>query len=161
MAENNQPILESILQSQPIVESQAISQSQSIFSSDSESQNSQNPQNAKKVCEFEMIQGKRRDKVILHPKTEHQLYVRNKVLANGSVAYTCKEDNCKARIFLKDGDCFFSDPFYGHLHGNKEKEIAELKLLAQIKEKCAKPTTSQTTSQISEVREIFENAVLK
>lgn len=83
------------------------------------------------------------------------------MLADGSVAYTCREGGCKARLFIKNGVCFFSNPFNGHAHGNKEKEIAELKLLAQIKEKCAKPTGSQTTSQISEVREIFDDAVLK
>lgn len=79
-----------------------------------------------------MIQGKRRDKVILHSKSEQ--YVRNKPLVDSWVAYTCKEKNCKAWHFFKNGACFFSDPIYGHLHGNKEKEIAELKLLADIKE---------------------------
>lgn len=138
---------------------------QSLYSpSESESQSSQNSENSQdigeKTCEFEMIQGKRRDKMILHSITEHQLYVRNKVLANGSVAYTCEEKNCKARLYVKNGVCSFSEPFYGHLHGNKEKKITELKLLAQIKEQCAKPTGSQTTSQISENREIFDDAVL-
>lgn len=111
--------------------------------------------------DFEMIQGKRRDRLILHSKSEHQLYVKNKVLANGSDAYTCKEKNCKARVFVKSSECFFSEPFFGHQHGNKEKEIAEMKVLAAIKESCLQPSGSQITSQISEVREIFDDAVLK
>lgn len=114
-----------------------------------------------KVVEFEMIQGKRRDRFILHSISEHQLYVRNKVLAGGSIAYTCKEKNCKARVYLKNDACFFSEPFLGHEHGNKKEEITEMKLLAEIKKSCLEPTASQTTSQISEVREIFDDAVLK
>lgn len=124
-----------------------------------DSQCSQN--SGERVCEFEMMQGKRRDKTILHSITENQLYVRNKILTNGSIAYTCREDKCKARLFMKEGICYFAEPFRGHSHGDKKKEISEFKLLAQIKENCAKPTASQTTSQISEVREIFDDAVLK
>lgn len=45
--------------------------------------------------------------------------------------------------FLKKMVFFFSEPFYGHLHGNKQTEIADLKVLAQIKDHCAKPMGSQ------------------
>lgn len=114
-----------------------------------------------KHVQFEMVQGKRRDKLILHSIEEQQLYVRNKVLADGSVAYTCREKNCKARVFLKNGECFFAKPFFDHQHEKKEKEISEMRLLAKIKTTCAHPTPSQTTSQISEVREIFDEAVLE
>lgn len=162
------PILESdsILQSDlPVIGNETIQNFESEIENSQNSQdsvdsvNSQNSGN--RVCEFEMIQGKRRDRTVLHSITENQLYVRNKVLANGSVAYTCKVKNCKSRLYVKDGCCFFAEPFHGHLHGNKKDEICELKVIAQIKEKCAKPTASQTTSQISEVREIFDNAVME
>lgn len=82
-------IFESVIEnSQSSVNSQnsdtSETQSQSVF--ECETENSQN--NGKKECPFEMIQGKRRDKTILHSISENQLYVRNKVLANGSIAYT-------------------------------------------------------------------------
>lgn len=147
----------------------SISQSQSTVSgTESESQVSQNSQcseNSQNValgaCECEKIQGKRRDKMILHCKTEHQPYVRSKVNADGSIAYTCQVKKCPARLFEKDGVYSFSRPFAGHNHFGREKEIAEMKLLTEIKEKCQKPMGSQTTSQTSEVREIFDDAVLE
>lgn len=157
-------------ESQPILESGSIIESQAVFSeSENDSQDSQCSENSEnsqeksglKECNCEKIQGKRRDRTILHSITEHQLYVKNKALADGSIAYTCKEKFCKARIYEKSGQYFFSEPFYGHLHANKEVEIAELKVLSEIKKLCAKPTASQTTSQISEVREIFDEAVMQ
>lgn len=157
------------LQTQPNLQSQSVFSESECESQDSQnsqsSENSQSSQSSqpsgRKVCECEKIQGKRRDKTILHSITEHQLYVRNKSLADGSIAYTCSEKNCKARPKEKNGVFFFCEPFYGHLHGNKEAEIAEMKLLAQIKTQCSTPSGSQTTSQISEVREIFDGAVLQ
>lgn len=145
------------------VESESTQDSQNSDSAqNSESESTQNSGNSgssqnsdQNRVEYEMIQGKRRDKMILH--SEHQLYVRNKVLANGSIAYTCKESNCHAQLYVKDGVCFFTENFRGHTHGDKKKEIVQMKLLTQIKEKCAKPSASQ----ISEVREIFDEAVIK
>lgn len=83
-------------------------------------------------------------------------------MTDGSVAYTCAERSCKARVFVCGGECFFSTPFYGHQHGNKHKEIDEMKILNSIKQKIVEnSTTSQTTSQISEVREIFDEVVVE
>lgn len=114
----------------------------------------------KNELKFQMVPGKRRDKTILHSITEHQLYVRNKVLVDGTIGYTCQNKNCYARVFLKNDKCFFSEPFFGHKHGTKESEIAEMGVLAAIKNNCEQPSSSQTTSQISEVREIFDQAVM-
>lgn len=78
-------------------DSSEITSSQSSNCSDSSDYKSE-CKVGKKVVEYEMIQGKRRDRLILHSIIEHQLYVRNKVLTNGDVAYTCKEKNFFGRI---------------------------------------------------------------
>lgn len=115
----------------------------------------------KTPIEFEMIQSRRRDCQVLHSITEHQLYVRNRKLVDGSIAYTCQVKKCRSRVYVKDNHCYFSNPFQDHMHSNKEMEIKDMKVFSQIKECCASPIASQTTSQISEVREIFENTMIK
>lgn len=137
-------------------------------SSENASQSSSAIQNQKKSkiisqesVEFEIIEGKRQGCKLLHSITEKQLYVKNKKLVDGSIAYTCHTKNCKARVFLVDENCFLSSPFVGHSHGNKENEINELKVFSKIKADCASPLVSQTTSQISEVREIFDGTMLR
>lgn len=112
--------------------------------------NSDKPVTDQNVCEYEMIQGQRRDKTILHSIKESQLYVRNKVHPNGKVAYTCRIRHCRARVYVKDGCCcyfaerccYFAEPFHGHSHGNKSDEISALKLIANIKGECEKPAVS-------------------
>lgn len=62
---------------------------------------------------------------------------------------------------MRNGECFFSSPFYGHQHANKKSEIEGMKLMTTVKRKIAQKKNSQTSSQISEVREIFDEAVEK
>lgn len=111
-----------------------------------------------KMVKFEWITGKRRDCTILHAIEEKQLYVKNKKLKDGSIAYTCRERKCNARVYLVDGKCYYPEPMGSHNHENKEKVINEMAIEAKIKKDCAhvQPSTSQTTSQISDVREIFD-----
>lgn len=113
-------------------------------------------------CSYEIIQGKRSDCKLLHSIDEKQLYVKNKTLANGSTAYTCKKNKtCYARVYICGDKCYFSEPFYGHHHGNCENEIEEMKTYSQIKSDCGSRLVSQTTSQVSDVREIFEATTLR
>lgn len=113
------------------------------------------------VHKYELIPGKRRDCFVLHSIEEKQLYIKNKKLSDGSVAYTCREKRCNARLYLYDGVCYSISKINIHNHANKESVIAEMLVETKIKNKCAEIQPSQTTSQISDVREIFNNSMIE
>lgn len=137
------------------------SDTESTLSSQIESGQTPKYKISTRTLQFEFVVGKRRDKKVLHSIAEHQLYVRNKQLVDGTVAYTCQTKSCRARVFLKDDKCYFSDPFVGHIHASKESTIADMSVMSDIKMGCEQPSASQTTSQISEVREIFDKVVMQ
>lgn len=112
--------------------------------------------------EYEFIQGKRKGSTILHSISESQLYGINKKLKNGSVSYRCTFSNCKAAVQLSDGKCSLKTPFAGHLHPSRTEEIRDMVLLNNIKNAVATQPmlASQTSSQISEIRETFDRFVL-
>lgn len=126
------------------------------------SQSSGSVFSSENLIKYELITGKRRDCVVLNSIDEKQLYVKNKKLRDGSTAYTCREKTCKARVYLFDGLCFHQKNNI-HNHETKETQIAELKIETKIKSDCAEvqASSSQTTSRISDVREIFNNSMVE
>lgn len=110
--------------------------------------------------DFEIIEGKRRGSKLLHSISEKQLYFRNKTLANASISYRCQSRNCAARVYVVGEKCYLSEPCINHNHVDKEREISEMKIHSQLKVDCEMATSSQTTSQISEVREIFDKTMI-
>ena len=110
---DSQPISQPVIpESGEILPPESQVNSQPTFpESESESQVPQISQSAGNSANVKKPQRKRRDRFILHSISEKQLYVRNKTLSNGSVAYTCQEKTCKARIFEKNGVYSFSNEY--------------------------------------------------
>lgn len=142
------------------------SQSNSSQASNSQSVSSQASQknfSSENVIKHKFITGKRRDRIVLHSIDEKQLYVKNKQLSDGSIAYTCREKKCNARVYMLDGVCYSIQKNSIHNPENKEVIISEMLIEAEIKKSCAEmhPSSTPKTSQISDVREIFNNSMVE
>lgn len=82
------------------------------------------------VTEYRMVAGKKIDSKLLQTLPDGYLFKKNKRIASGEMAFTCKEPKCKARVLLDEtiGRCKYTDKYVPHNHISplNEQEIIEL-----------------------------------
>lgn len=108
------------------------------------------------TMEYEFISGKRRDSNLLYTIGEQQLY-RKKSMYKNKEFYNCYIKKCKSRIFITDGVvCQKCPDFMEHNHGVQKALYEELKVLNNIKRKCAETRGTGDVNALSGIRESFK-----
>lgn len=113
------------------------------------------------IIEYELIQGLRVSSKLLYVPSEKQFYVFNCSSKLGK-SYVCREKRCNVRVYLTENEeCKrFKSNSNSHLHSDKEEEFNELKVLNEIKSKCAEPHSSLGGRKLT-VRNIFYQVIRK
>lgn len=109
--------------------------------------------------EYELLQGSRMNSTFLYIPSEKQLYRIKHIMSFGK-SYVCREKKCFARVFLKEnGECkrFKSN---SHLHSDKEEEYNKLKVLNEVKLKCAELHSTLVGRKLT-TKSIFDQVIQK
>lgn len=112
--------------------------------------------------QYQQVAGFRANSELIYTIQEKQLYVKNKRLRDGTVAYTFKEKLCKSRVYLRmDGVLFEPQNFVLHSHGDKEEEAKKMKVLNELKTKCTTLPNEYATKNNGTTRDIFVDVLSK
>lgn len=106
---------------------------------------------------YSWIEGLRTDSRLVWVPEEENLYYTNAInKKSNTIACTCFEDDCNARIVLINDDTASKVPNAGiHTHGSLYHVYKERKLFAWMKETCRTAPASAT------IRDIYNQAVVQ
>ncbi|XP_039226530.1 probable E3 ubiquitin-protein ligase LUL3 [Drosophila yakuba] len=103
---------------------------------------------------FEFKEGSRAGcSTLLYTPDDNQIYVKNRQLKEGDIAYVCRIKDCKARVHLSaDKTRLYSKTEQvQHFHGPQGQEMQKIEVLSEVKKKCQSSSNNDTKKVFNDV----------